>query len=52
MKKNYIQPSLMMLDVQAQEIIALSTFTTAADDSAVLVKDNDWDIWSESEVEE
>ena len=56
MKKNYIAPEMMVMNVQLESIIALSKYDSAADSSEVLVKgDEDFsetggsraDVWSE-----
>ena len=56
MKKNYIAPEMMVMNVQLESIIALSKYDSPADNSEVLVKgDADFsetggsraDVWSE-----
>lgn len=52
MKKTYIAPALEAVTVQAQNMMALSLQGSGyADDSDALVKDDDWDIWSEENEE-
>ena len=38
MKKNYIAPEMMVMNVQLESMIALSVMDSAADDLDVLVK--------------
>ena len=53
MKKTYLQPETEILYLRNMEMIALSLGKGSADDSEVLVKeDNDWDIWNSNDVEE
>ena len=51
MKKKYIAPALHAVHVQPQNMMALSLLGTA-NESDALVKENDWDIFGESAVEE
>ena len=52
MKKKYIAPALHAVNVQPQNMMALSLLGGTADSSDALVKENDWDIFGESAVEE
>ncbi len=55
MKKTYIAPALETVNVQTQQMMALSLLEGTADSSDALVKSGgDWDIWGEDveDVEE
>ena len=53
MKKTYIAPEFTQYVADTQNIIAVSLKPGLADDSVVLVKENnDWNIWGDDEVEE
>ncbi|MCR5179652.1 MAG: hypothetical protein K6C30_00290 [Bacteroidaceae bacterium] len=54
MKKTYIAPALETVNVQTQQMMALSKFEGNADPAGeVLVKDGgDWDIWGSDVAEE
>ena len=52
MKKTYIAPTLEAVNVQAQQMMALSLQGSKADSSEALVKDNDWDIFGEDDANE
>lgn len=49
MKKMYIAPAVEFNETMASQMMALSLIDEAADDSNILVKDEngDWDIWGE-----
>ena len=57
MKKNYIEPKLMVINIETQGVIATSTMQVNSSDSYV-IKDNDavlsrksFSIWDEEEEE-
>lgn len=48
MKKIYMTPAVEINETQAEQMMALSLQSGAADNSDVLTKEqNDWNIWSE-----
>lgn len=48
MKKMYIAPAVEINETMASQMMALSLQSGAADDSDVLVKENnDWNVWGE-----
>ena len=51
MKKTYIAPALDIVQIQVQQMMALSIQGGKADSSAALVKgSNDWDIFGDANV--
>lgn len=49
MKKKYIAPVVEIQETEASQMMALSLQSGAADNSDVLSRDNEWDIWSDEE---
>lgn len=58
MKKNYIEPKLMVINIETQGVIATSTMQVNSSDTDGIINNNDvlsrksFSIWDEEEDEE